>query len=85
MKQYREAITWYQKASEVTPEYASCYNNIGVNYELLKEFEEAIIWYFRGIERDKEYKAPHANLSDIFDDQKFTDDQISAHMLKYKI
>ena len=56
-----------------------------MNYELLKEFEEAIVWYFRGFERDKEYKASHANLSDIFDDQKFTDEQISAHMLKYKI
>lgn len=31
-KQYDEAIRWYKKCTEVTPQYASCYNNIGVNY-----------------------------------------------------
>ena len=30
----------------------SCYNNIGVNYEILKKYEEAKIWYFRAIERE---------------------------------
>jgi tetratricopeptide (TPR) repeat protein len=31
-KQYDEAILWYKKCTDVTPQYASCYNNIGVNY-----------------------------------------------------
>ena len=35
-KEYKEAITWYKKCIEVAPLYASCYNNIGVNYELLQ-------------------------------------------------
>ncbi len=84
-KEYREAITWYQKAIEVAPEYASCYSNIGVNFELLKENDDAIVWYFRGIEKDKEYKAPHKNLSDIFDEIKASDELIKSHMDKYAI
>ena len=35
-KMYDEAISWYEKCTVKTPEYASCYNNIGVNYELKK-------------------------------------------------
>lgn len=70
-KEYDEAIAWYKKCAEVAPEYASCYNNIGVNYELKKEYELAIEWYFRAIEKDREYKAPHKNMSDIFDEKKF--------------
>lgn len=66
LKKYEEAIKWYEKASEVCPEYASCYNNIGVNNELLKRYDEAIKWYFRGIQKDHEYKAPHANLIDVY-------------------
>lgn len=31
-KDYREAITWYQKAIQATPDYSSCYNNVGVNF-----------------------------------------------------
>lgn len=42
-------------------------------------------WYFRAIEKDTEYKAPHANLKDIFEELKYTDQQISAQMQKYKI
>ena len=38
-KEYREAIKWYTKCLEVVPEYSSCYNNVGVNHELLKEYE----------------------------------------------
>jgi tetratricopeptide (TPR) repeat protein len=35
-QEYKEAISWYQEATELTPSYCSCYNNIGINYELLK-------------------------------------------------
>ena len=65
LKEYKTAIEWYEKASQACPEYSSCYNNIGVNHELMKNYEEAIKWYFRGIEKDKDYKAPHANLIDV--------------------
>lgn len=43
------------------------------------------MWYFKGIEKDKEYKAPHANLSDVFDELKATDEVIQGHMAKYNI
>jgi len=38
-KEYREAIEWYKKCAEVAPSYASCYNNIGVNHEILTELD----------------------------------------------
>ena len=58
---------------------------MGVNCELLKRYDEAMDWYFRAIEKDTEYKAPHANLKDIYETLKYTDEQISAQMQKYKI
>jgi hypothetical protein len=35
-KLFDEAIEWYKKCTKIAPLYASCYNNIGVNYELKK-------------------------------------------------
>lgn len=67
----------------MAPKYASCYNNIGVNYELKKEYELAMEWYFKAMEKDKEYKAPHKNISDIFDEKDFTPEQIEQEMAKY--
>lgn len=46
---YNDAISWYTKCSQVAPQYASCYNNIGVNHELKKDYDLAIEWYFKGI------------------------------------
>ncbi len=66
-KMYDEAIEWYKKCIKIAPWYSSCYNNIGVNYELKNEYREAMNWYFEGILRDREYKAAHTNVSDIFD------------------
>lgn len=67
----------------ITPEYASCYNNIGVNYEMLKEHEEALKWYMRACEYDHEYKTAHVNASDIFDHFQYSDQQILDTMKSY--
>ena len=82
-KEYRAAIPWYEKCTQVTPEYASCYNNIGVNHEMLKEYSEALKWYMRACEHDHLYKAAHVNASDIFDKLNYTDEQIIAEMNNY--
>lgn len=70
---YEEAIKWYTKCTEINPKYSSCYNNIGVNNELLKRYDQAEIWYFRGVEADNEYKTAYKNLTDVFDHLKYTD------------
>lgn len=85
MKQYQKAIDWYAKASEVCPDYASCYNNVGVNLELMKRYEEAIDWYFRAIQKDAEYKAPHANLKGCYSHLKYSEEQIAALIQKYNV
>ena len=38
-KEYDKAISWYSKCAEVVPQYATCYGNIGVNYELKKMYK----------------------------------------------
>ena len=85
LKEYKTAIEWYEKASQACPEYSSCYNNIGVNHELMKNYEEAIKWYFRGIEKDKDYKAPHANLIDVYKVLKYDDERIANLLKEYKV
>ena len=83
-KDYKEAIKWYKKCTKINPQYMSCYNNIGVNYELLKKYEEAKIWYFRAIEKEETYKAPHANLYDIFKELKASDEDILSLAEQYE-
>lgn len=82
-KDYQQAISWYSKCIEATPEYSSCYNNIGVNLELQKLFPEALVYYFKACERDHNYKGAHTNASDIFDTLNFTDEQIEQEIKKY--
>jgi tetratricopeptide (TPR) repeat protein len=83
LKEYKNAIEWYTKATEITPEYASCYNNIGVNHELMKEYETALYWYCMAMEKDPQYKAPHANAIDCWNTLKFDDQQIYQWVAKY--
>ena len=60
----------------MAPDYASCYNNIGVNKELLKDHASAVDNYLICIKKDKEYKSAYKNLSDVYDNLRYTQEQI---------
>ena len=75
-KDYLQAIEWYKKCIEQSPAYYSPYNNIGVNYELMKNYEDAKVWYYKAIEISSEYTAPHDNLTDVYNTLNWTDEQI---------
>ena len=85
LKNYNQAINWYKRCIQYSPKYFSCYNNIGVNYELMKNYEQAKIWYFKECEAKYDYKAPHANLSDVFDTLGTSDEDILLESRKYKL
>ena len=51
----------------------------------MKRYDEAIDWYCRAIQKDTEYKAPHANLKDIYETLKYTDQQIAGLIQKYNL
>jgi tetratricopeptide (TPR) repeat protein len=42
-----------------------------------------MVWYFKACEFDHEYKTAHVNVSDVFDELNFTDEQIYEEMTKY--
>ena len=83
LKQPDKAIAEYKKCTEMVPEYASCYNNVGVNYENKREYETALDWYFKAMEKDPEYKAPHQHAIDMFRTLKWSDEQVLTWMGKY--
>lgn len=85
LKDYNQAINWYKRCLQYSPKYFSCYNNIGVNYELMKNYQEAKIWYFKGCEAKYDYKAPHTNLSDVFDTLGTSDEDILLESRKYNL
>src|SRR5438445_13426381 len=38
-----EAVTWYKQAIKLNPEFASAYNNLGLNYASRGLFEQATV------------------------------------------
>jgi serine/threonine protein kinase len=50
-----EAITCFDKALEINPEYAYAWNNKGISLAVLGRFEEATIYYSKALEINPEY------------------------------
>lgn len=50
---------------------------------MLGNKEQAIKWYYRAVEIDAKYKAAFANAIKVFDDFKWTEDDILEEMKKY--
>ena len=83
-KEYDEAISWYRRCTEIVPEYASRYNNVGTNFQLKNDLPTAIDWYFKAMERDREYLQPHKNATEVFQILKWSDQQVLETMGKYR-
>lgn len=62
MKNYPEAIKYYKKAIELTPDYPLSYNNLGVIYLQTEEYEQAKEYFRKAIALDPVYIKAVCNL-----------------------
>jgi tetratricopeptide (TPR) repeat protein len=68
-KDYDKALTYYQKAIQVDPYYATAHNDLGVIYYIyLNDTEKAIEEFKKALEINPNYLGAHTNLALIYED-----------------
>ena len=66
MEEYNQAISVYEKAIELNPEYYEAYNNLGVTLGKNEQYEEAEKVLKQAIKLQPEFVEGHYNLAIIF-------------------
>ena len=66
MKEYEKAISHYQRATVIDPNFAKAYTNLGNIYFLQKDYERAIENYKKAIEKDNTLISAYFNLSQTY-------------------
>ncbi|MBD2644553.1 tetratricopeptide repeat protein, partial [Aphanizomenon sp. FACHB-1401] len=73
------AVTAYQKAIELDPNYAIAYNNLGNALYYQKKLDGAVTAYQKAIELDPNYAIAYNNLGNALSDQKKLDEAVAAY------
>jgi tetratricopeptide (TPR) repeat protein len=61
------AVSWYQKAAELDPAYATPHNDLGVLFEAQGRWKEARRSYERALARRPDYAEAHGNLAMLYE------------------
>ena len=80
---YNKALSFYQKAIELNPDYVVAYNDLGIIYEKLKLPNEAEKMYKKAIELDPQYAGAYTNLALLYEKNK--DFEAAAQMWRKRI
>ena len=62
LKKYEEAITYYNQAIQLKPDYAQAFNNLGITQKELGRYEEAVGSYNKAIKIKSDFFEAHNNL-----------------------
>ena len=65
-----EALSYYQKATLLDPNYVMAYNDIGVIYEAMGYPEQAKQMYLKAIKIDLNYPDSYSNLALLYEEEK---------------
>jgi len=65
-KDYNRAITYYQKAIKIDPNFVEAYNNLGIVYEKIGDYEKAISYFKKVIEIDHQYIEAYTYIASIY-------------------
>lgn len=81
--QHKQAIIWYKKCLVINPQYEWAVNGIGLSLKMLREDKEALDWFFKAYLVNYENGIPLSNAIVIFDELKYSDDDIIQETKKY--
>lgn len=65
--QYKKALSFYQKAISIDPEFTEAYNDAGVVFEALGDSNNAIKMYTKSVQIDDSYLPAHTNLALLYE------------------
>ena len=65
-----EALSYYQKATVLDPNYVMAYNDTGVIFEAMGYPEQAKQMYLKAIEIDSDYPNSYSNLALLYEEEK---------------
>ena len=61
-----EAVTHYEKALDIQPDFADTHDNLGVAFANREEVDEAIAQYQQALQIQPDYAEAHFNLGNVF-------------------
>jgi predicted O-linked N-acetylglucosamine transferase (SPINDLY family) len=79
LKRYQEAITDYDKALTLKPDYAEAYSNKGATLNELKRYEEAIAHYDKALSLKPDYAEAYSNKGATLNELKRYDEAIAHY------
>jgi tetratricopeptide (TPR) repeat protein len=78
-RDYDHAITDYDKAIQLKPDYADIYNNRGVSYYLKSDYDRAMADYDQAIQLNPDYAKAYNNRGNAYDDKGDHDHAIADY------
>ncbi|HEX6107778.1 MAG TPA: tetratricopeptide repeat protein [Ktedonobacteraceae bacterium] len=66
LKEYPKAITDYDRATQLNPQYTAAYHNRGVAYYGLKEYQKEIADYDRALQLDPNFTRAKNNRKEAY-------------------
>jgi len=79
------AIEWYQKASNLRPEYAAPHNDLGILFETKGWLDRAEAEYQKALAIDPSYKEVHTNLALLYERKGELEKAAFHWMRRYKL
>ncbi|NQT75880.1 MAG: tetratricopeptide repeat protein [Candidatus Omnitrophica bacterium] len=79
------AITWYQKATTMDPEYAAPYNDLGILFEAKGWLDRAELAYQKALSIDPNYEEAHTNLALLYERKGELEKAAFHWMRRYKL
>ena len=65
MEEYNQAISVYEKALELNPEYYEAYNNAGIIYNQIKNYKKAVTYVENANTLNPEFSNAYNNMGVI--------------------
>ena len=79
------AITWYQKAATMDPEYAAPHNDLGILFEAKGWLDRAELSYQKALSIDPNYEEAHTNLALLYERKGELEKAAFHWMRRYKL
>jgi len=75
----KKAITYYEQAVKIDPQFAFAWDNMGICYRRLENYDKAIEAYKRSLEIDPEGRMPLQNIAIVYQYKKEYNKAIEAY------
>ncbi len=85
LKRYEEALSAYEQALRLDPNFADAYINKGIALRELKRQEEALAAYEQALRLDPNYAVAHNNKGNVLDDLKRYEEALAAYELAIRL